>query len=338
MNPMMRSFEFPGTGHTDSDTVFDNDSGLTSDRFKKRPKHSHGYVEEKREEEGEEASAALGGRHDFATLGAAYAAVLTSMKRQVQVAREQNARPQTSLRGDSVVRRWFLTLLTRRMQRDIFIELLQSSGTDAANRMTTLMGAPPYAFLDPGDCSLLRAQGFSAFRNNMTHKYANAIPNYSQFGDVLIVDESGREYRYTQPNSSPPHTPTNVLDIFPASMFGVHTHTHVHGNSRGNGERLEFVVRLKRYSRVQRIQMANSAGEQRALRFPAMGEVLTLAPTVGVARLLGSAGSRKEEREDVQGEEPPPRLRVRVTNIRTAATEGRGNGMASTASILVSLL
>ena len=117
-----------------------------------------------------------------------------------------------------VLRARIQTLLPLSMQRELFL-WLASRGERGLAVCASLFGAPPYAFLRPGDAAALTARGFAHGRVRMAYENASGpqAPNYAQFGIPHYEDAQGRQLRFMQPDNSSLDSPTCVLALLHAS-------------------------------------------------------------------------------------------------------------------------
>lgn len=234
------------------------------------------------------------------TVGQAADYVRDALDERLEEARVQRVPPNSTLPGDAQVRMAFYTLLPPQQQREIFLSF--ASRVDAWPRVRGLFGAPPYAFLLPGDASSLNASGFAAGRANMAYDTTTLAAGYSHFGYGQLVDGALREYNVVSHGRSAPGADTPLLCDLQQTPQGD----------------LVLQVRIKRVKRQDRVGMIKDREKRVQLCFPMPGEALTLRQTDKIRKLLSVRG-------------PGPELHVRVK--RTVARAQN----ASTAALLVAV-
>ena len=176
------------------------------------------------------------------------------VKEQLEYAREISAERNVAVKGDSVVRFLFLTLLADAEQRAFFLKT--ASNRDAFQRMRSFFGTPPFSFLRPGDAVMLRAGGFGRRRQHMAAD--SAIPPSSNFG-AHALDEFQRQYRL-------PQTPFGGLEAQLGSVVNA-------------------VVKIKKITKFKKRELLKE-GQKRYLTFPAPGEVVAIRAVPRLKRLL----------------------------------------------------
>jgi len=209
---------------------------------------------------------------DLETLGRAH----VTLQRQIE-AHLQGGTPSAEL-----LRVRVLTLLTPPLQRELFL-WTAARGAHALRACQALFGAPPYAFLGPGDAAALSARGFAPGRTRMTYEASRAAaPNYAQFGNPHYEDQEGRQLRFMQDPQSGPEAPTSVLAL------------------EGGPARVEFTLRLPR-------KRAGTRGDEPRAGFPGPNARLRLRLQPALRTALGV-------RADAVGE-----LDLRVLDIQSAS-------------------
>jgi hypothetical protein len=235
------------------------------------------------------------------TASDAYEACIAAFRAQVDKAAEQSAPANVAIPGDSGARNIFLLLLTDSQQRDLFLEFASTQANWP--RIKSLVGAPPYSFLNPSDASVLNASGFARGRINMTYDKVGSIANQHQFGPGQMEDGHTRQYRISSRDRNP-YAPVPGIDYFSDSLSGD----------------LVLLVRVKRHTKVKMQEMVRSTIRRKELMFPQVGEVLTLTES---ARLLSLRGIR-------------PAAAARTARVKVKALWPRSQG-ATTAAVLVGL-
>lgn len=91
----------------------------------------------------------------------------------------------------SGVRRAIYTLLPAPQRRRFFFEM--ASSKEGLLRLRECFGAPPYAFLNPGDIYALNAGAIGLRRTHLSYEYGSPIPPFGQVGNVM-QDDAGNEY------------------------------------------------------------------------------------------------------------------------------------------------
>jgi len=83
----------------------------------------------------------------------------------------------------------FYTVLNKQEQRRTFIRCLAVGVS--LDALFGIAGAPPFWFLNPGDCTFLDASSISISRVHMTYKTQLESPPAAQRGNVLWIDTNG---------------------------------------------------------------------------------------------------------------------------------------------------
>lgn len=136
------------------------------------------------------------------TLTEVASSIVRIMQVQMQRARNKRVSMNCPIEGDSNARSLLLSLLPLRLQRSVFLRVMQKY-TDF-ERARTLFGAPPYRFLNECDGHFINAGGISARRVNMSHNNAPSLSiGPHQFGGAQYQDEQGRGYRVCQELQAP---------------------------------------------------------------------------------------------------------------------------------------
>lgn len=229
------------------------------------------------------------------TFGDAYLACELLLQQQLECAARDMPRPNEPVAGDAVARNTFQLLLTDEQQRSLFLSVFRHSSTWP--RMRTLIGAPPYNFLQPDDAGALNASGFAKGRTNMVSE--NRVANSQQFGQGQLMDEHFREYRVAPAAAVRSDTPLPGLTYFEDMGGSVILH-----------------VKVRKHSRQKKLSLMRTA-QRKQLFFPHPGETIMLSETPA---LLGVIGYRRSDK----------------LQLRVRAVWPRAKG-ASTAAILLSI-
>lgn len=232
---------------------------------------------------------------ELRTAGDAYEVCMALFAEQLQRAAAEKPLPNRSIRGDSTARAAFLLLLTDIQQRDLFLHTAKAAVN--WSRLRSLVGAPPYHFLNPQDAAVLNASGFARGRANMAYETMHRIANHSQFGSGQLIDEHTREYRIV---------PRAVSDDdpLPGSEY------------LRSAKDLVLHVKVKRHGLEKKRKLFNSAFKKE-LFFPQVGESIVLRESNA---LMSARGLQQAS----------------ATVMRVKALWPRGQG-ASTAAVLVGL-
>lgn len=130
---------------------------------------------------------------------------LDSCLHQINQSKLERLNPMQSLRSDPIIRKSIYTYLTASQQRTLFLRL---GALGHATRFRALFGAPPYAFLLPGDAEMLDTTMLAPKRTRFAYEDSNRIPTHCQFGQAHCYDVDGREYRLHDPGF--PESTTNM--------------------------------------------------------------------------------------------------------------------------------
>ena len=166
--------------------------------------------------------------------------------------------PNGSVSGDAAARAAFWELLAAPAQRRLFLDLV--ADRSFWPRLRTLVGAPPYPFLLPGDDGVLNPAGIGVHRAHMARQDNDVTP-YAAFVKGHYEDTLGRLYKIVARRKAPAAQPWEL----PVS-----------------GEQLVLDVRIRRASMQTKIEAAQGkrgAAAQAALEFPRPGATLTLRAT-----------------------------------------------------------
>lgn len=190
---------------------------------------------------------------------------------QLQTATYEHAPENTCVSGDTQFKRMMYTLLPSQYQRQIFIDCC--SNRHMWPRLRCLFGAPPYAFLHPGDDGILNATGICAARRNITFQDKQLVMSYSQFGEAQMLDSSGRQYRISEHDPSPLSGVSAACLLRPRSVY-------------------ELVVRIPKTSQGTRRSAAGSACGRVADRvFPQRNTKIHLCETSLALRMRGGVNA-----------------------------------------------
>jgi hypothetical protein len=202
--------------------------------------------------------------------------------------------PNVSCAGDDHVRALMQSILPPNDVRALFMRAAQT--VDTLPRVRSLFGAPPYLFLQPGDASLLSAQGFAHTRRNMAYEGARFVPTYAQFGMPQLVDEEGREYRVV-------HRQASVVYDTPLGIALL----SAEGDARSGTQGVLLAVRVKKRRRAERIAQLRDPTTRAAAYPPRVGEHIVLQESAGMRGLRGATL-------------PSTRMRVRSTRSADASS------------------
>lgn len=136
--------------------------------------------------------------------------VQTLFEAQLVIAQEEQTKPNEAVRGDAVARRAFWEQLSPKEQRDFFMRVLlrQSSYWP---RLRSLVGAPPYSFLLPGDRDVLNAGGIARSRTHMAHEHVSTT-SANCFFRSHFEDTFGRVYRIVSRKKDASASPMDLVE------------------------------------------------------------------------------------------------------------------------------
>ena len=203
------------------------------------------------------------------TVRDAVEAITAAIERQIEMAKEEGAKANELVYGDSVVRVMLYTILPYTQQREVFLQI--ASKPAAWPRLRGIFGAPPYQFLHAEDAWVLRAAGIAAHRSNMGYATPCVAASYSQFGMGHYVDIHEREYRALP---SPEATLDDALPWMLDDYAGA-----------GN---LRFEVRIKKRSTRKKMAILKTREGAAKLTFPKPGDELELFDSVALLKLMGN--------------------------------------------------
>jgi hypothetical protein len=129
---------------------------------------------------------------------------------QLAVAQEEQTRPNEAVHGDAVARRAFWEQLSPKEQREFFMRVLLRHSSYWP-RLRSLVGAPPYSFLLPGDRDVLNAGGIARSRTHMAHEHASTT-SANCFFRSHFEDSFGRLYRIVSRKKDAAASPMEVVD------------------------------------------------------------------------------------------------------------------------------
>lgn len=211
------------------------------------------------------------------TVGDAMTLVIQLFDRQLAAAAEAGSSPNEAVSGDGEARQAFLGLLPPPDQRSVFLSVIRNRSFWP--RIRSLIGSPPYSFLNGADDAVLRAGGITKNRQHMAHQAAST-PNSSEFGSSHFVDPVNRDYKC-------------ILRAGEGSV--------VETDSQRRGRLLPFIglgpgivvvmdVRIRRRRAVDKVAILRGASDisKDALRFPKIGERLVLEPSRLIRGAVGS--------------------------------------------------
>lgn len=216
-----------------------------------------------------EVSEAFLPRAPISTRAEAAAFCQTLVQAQLAAAANVAAPPNAAIQGDAAFRSAFLLLLTQEQQRRLFLQV--AAQKTAWPRIRPLFGAPPFAFLRPGDGEFLRAGGFARARTNMAYE-TRTVANSGQFGTGTHADEHGRLFRIAGQGGEA--APLSGPSGFQATA---------------NADGLIVVdVRLRKRAPRKKLELLSGVEKKRVL-FPLPGEIVQLRETRQFCRLTGTA-------------------------------------------------
>lgn len=120
-------------------------------------------------------------------------AVEELFSRQLGRAHELTPPINTAIEGDGEARAAFWLLLDRDVQRDMFLK--QCKSRHFWPRIRTLVGSPPFSFLNPEDDAVLNASGITAKRAHMAPLERAPILSSGEIADGHFVDHFDRKYK-----------------------------------------------------------------------------------------------------------------------------------------------
>jgi hypothetical protein len=205
------------------------------------------------------------------TIGDANDAITELFNIQMDRADNENVAPNEAVEGDSFARDAFLTVLPVPDQRAFFLSMIRNRRF--LPRIRTLVGSPPFTFLNQEDDTVVRAAGITRGRSHMATVDGD-ISSYTSFGSAQYVDGTTRDFKVIGKHSggrgaaSDVHTPARRQQYLP----------FVDLNS---GDVVVLEVRLKKRSLQKKIEIAQGKGDvdRAAVAFPRVGAVINLQPT-----------------------------------------------------------
>ena len=209
------------------------------------------------------------------TVGDAADALRHVFSMQMDKADDENADANTSVVGDSVAREAFLTILPVPDQRMFFLNMVKTSRFWP--RIRTLVGSPPFPFLQEQDDEVLRASGITPGRAHMANVNTHGISSYSSFGSAQFEDGSSRDFKVIRKVSEIPALSAHARRLQDLPYIGL-----------VSGDGVVMEVRLKKRSLKMKIEIARGRTQfsRDAVAFPRSGTVLDLRPS---RRLRGSS-------------------------------------------------
>ena len=187
--------------------------------------------------------------------------------RQLERAAGENSQINTPVAGDAEARAAFWLLLNLETQRSIFLNRCKNQ--KFWPRIRTLIGSPPFSFLNPTDDFVLNAGGITFKRIHMAPAEQGAILSAGEISDGHFVDEFGRVYKIVALEGQK----TSSLSLY---------------RNLQRGKRLIIDMRLPRLTIVDRVGIYKSTNNKSAIHFPKSGETVKL--TIN-SKLFSSADS-----------------------------------------------
>lgn len=179
--------------------------------------------------------------------------IATLIDRQLSAAVRERPQPNAPLSGDKEVHDAFWMLLTLGAQRAVF--LYRAKNRHFWPRIRSLIGAPPFGFLQPEDEGVLNAAGIHAGR---THMVAQASTlSSAEIGGGHFADDVRRVYKVVADDQ----IESNDIPVRRAIA----------------ARRVVFDTRVANVPTSERSAIAKGA-TRRAIFFPRVGEVLNLTP------------------------------------------------------------
>lgn len=214
------------------------------------------------------------------TIGDAIDAINELFLTQMDRADTENADPNTAVEGDKTARDAFLTVLPILDQRILFLRLIRNRRF--LPRIRTLVGSPPFSFLQARDDDVLRAAGITRGRTHMA-TLSGDISSYSSFGSAQFLDSSGRDFKIvgralTQAGMASLQTLEARRETL-LPFVGLNT-----------GDAVVAEVRLKKRSLAKKVEIASGRGDlpREAVVFPRAGSVVNLEPSKRLRTVSGS--------------------------------------------------
>ena len=153
----------------------------------------------------------------MSTLGDAISYLSALATTQVDKAALEGAPLNVQVTGDSIFRKQFYGMLPAVEQRRFFLNFMASPSN--YGRLGPLFGAPPYSFLQAGDCEAIRPAGISFTRRRMVSK--TGLPNFSKFGVPTFSDPSGRSFKIFWPGPLGQDTQIGAPAVFSSQTINL---------------------------------------------------------------------------------------------------------------------
>ena len=256
------------------------------------------------------------------TLALLATTITNRMEAQVAHPDAQHAPINSSIVGDGVAKKAFLTLLPVDIQRTVFLKIAGSQ--KSWPRLRALFGAPPYPFLRPSDADVIRAAGIAHGRTNMSYDdkpdQRHTSLNYTQFGLPHMIDQHGRQYRIAQEGANADQTHVALYSFT--------------GDGRERSKLVLLHVRIKRRGRVEKMKLMKTREGAQAITFPSLGEKLRMDESLEMRRFRGAAAGGEEARTSSNME-----FQVERIIHRGASNQGTfGGSLVATGMIAARLL
>ena len=175
--------------------------------------------------------------------------------RQLERASTENSQINTSTAGDAEARAAFWLLLTVDVQRSVFLN--RCKNRKFLPRIRSLVGSPPFSFLNPTDDFILNPGGITYKRTHMAPPHKGAILSSGEISDGHFVDEFDRVYKIV------------ALEGQQISSLSVYRNLQ-------SGKKVIFDMRLNRLRMAARIGIHKTNSANNAIHFPRSGETVKL--------------------------------------------------------------
>lgn len=176
--------------------------------------------------------------------------------RQLERAAGENSQINTPVAGDAEARAAFWLLLHIEIQRSIFLNRCKNQ--KFWPRIRTLIGSPPFSFLNPTDDFVLNAGGITFKRIHMAPAEQGAILSAGEISDGHFVDQYDRAYK--------------IIAVEGQQVSSLSLYRNLQ-----RGKRLVVDMRLPRMKLTDRVGIYKSKSNQRsAIHFPKSGETVKL--------------------------------------------------------------
>jgi hypothetical protein len=181
--------------------------------------------------------------------------VIRLFEGQINTALTEAHGPNKPAPGDGRARSAFWTVLAPNEQRAVFVRFCQQRAFWP--RIRTLVGPPPFSFLNPNDNELLNPSGIARGRTNMSHNRPNTILSSTEIGGGHLLDQYERVYKIVQTDNQ-----QHTLDVIFRRV--------------ANTRKIALDCKLSRMSTTKRLEIYKRRNKDHRIHFPHTGDELHL--------------------------------------------------------------